>query len=569
MNDKSVSLTPHEIKILRKYRNTLTESGYRRTIVLFYDKKGEIIRDKKGEVIEHDINTDYIDNHTANQMFHLWPEPERPDNINELIIKAKEENDLKYFWFFLHFYEPKLTEFARCELSRRGCFNYSPERLMNAKYDLIIYLLKKFLYYKPKSNAAFTTYIYSGLINPIVLGLSGEEAWSYDNMNQYKDIRTSGYILNSDDFENAVKTYMEDHNCSRKTAIKHLASADSHRARSDYFVTVTETDDGGKEQKETTEDVTFDEFWNENNRMEASIPRSVMDAAMETLTEKERYIIRKYNAICVHCNKNKPLKSAYSFSDISERFEGSYKSESAVLKAYNKALEKITVFLAKRQYIYAVRIKRIKSNKVKGSIVYAEYSYQPFDSSDDDNPGAIAYSNINDEEKYSILESADRDDMNTNYFGNLVGEYLLNTPSSEFPNEKLLGFKKPDKIEYGISKKNLLSVYDFLDNGTLLGADIKKISDNGKDTITVSYRPYGSDEDDENGELVLYLDKQNFSIVSLADRDTSTTNIYAVNVAEKLLKYTFEDFPDNTLITFKISNNNPTVNPPQNKEIYA
>ena len=56
-----------------------------------------------------DPSNDGIHPYIAERIFQLDPEPPKVDSLNEYILSALKEKNLKYFSFFLHHYERSST----------------------------------------------------------------------------------------------------------------------------------------------------------------------------------------------------------------------------------------------------------------------------------------------------------------------------------------------------------------------------------------------------------------------------------------------------------------------------
>lgn len=374
----------------------------------------------------------------SEQMFRLYPEPEKLDDYNEYIVMAKRKNNMKYFWFFLHHFEPDMNGIIKGEISRRDKNGCSPERLMIAKSDFLIFLMKAYLKYDETRSVKFTTFIFDGRANPIIGTLCNEEPWSYDSLNQYKALMSAGYILGKCDgkFSEAVDELIRKSGYSRATAEKIIISASEHRARTDYFVSCKDDESGD----EVLEDVIEDSFSNETYLYDKSVSAGQIRNALSSLTEKERFILKSFYAICPDCGKAMPMNKSKSLRDISELLEGSSASESSIEKAKTKALEKMAVYLWNEGLVNPVEINQLSRKKSKGKTVYAEYSYRPYGSEDDDCDGVIAFDFAN--RTYDIVRPADRDDARTNAHAKAAAKYILSVPESFLPKKKLIAFKK-------------------------------------------------------------------------------------------------------------------------------
>lgn len=69
-----------------------------------------------------------ITRYMAERIFQLEPELPKAENINDYILSALREKDLKYFSFFLHHYEPQLNNRIKSFLGVDSGDQYDPER---------------------------------------------------------------------------------------------------------------------------------------------------------------------------------------------------------------------------------------------------------------------------------------------------------------------------------------------------------------------------------------------------------------------------------------------------------
>ncbi len=385
-----------------------------------------------------EINTEELTMAFAEHMYQLSPKPEKLDDYNDYIVKAKRENNMKYFWFFLHWFEPVMNKAITNELTRRDKYDYNPNRFMIIKSDYLMFLLKSFIKYDETKGVKFTTFIYSGKSNPVVCALGNEEPWSYDSLAHYKTLRSAGYLLNnSDNLSDAVSELSESLNCSVDTA-KRIIISSSARKRILYMDEVIKDDEEDFEETfgNTVEDTSsyFRPGYYED------IPAREIRNALSSLTEKEQFILRKFYAICPYCKKVMPMEKAKTLRDISETLEGSSRSESSIEKAKTKALDKMAVYLWNEGLVKLVEINRLNRKKSKGITVYAEYSYRPYGSEDDDCDGIIAFDFAN--KTFEIIQPADRDDARTNAHGRAAAKHILSVPESNLPKKKLVAFVK-------------------------------------------------------------------------------------------------------------------------------
>lgn len=416
IKDGSVELTDEEAKALRRlFESSDSLDGYR-----------------------HESAAGDDTGHPSEQMYRLYPEPERKDDYNEYIVMAKQKNDMKYFWFFLHYFEPDMNNIIKGELTGRDKNGCTPERLMAAKSDYLIFLLKEYLKYDETRGVKFTTFIFGGRVNPVIGTLCREEPWSYNSLSQYKALRYAGYCLAKSDnvFSKAVELFENNTGCTRSTAERIIISAAECRSRTDYFRTFTDEESG----EESYEDITVDTSYPAKLHRDESVPGYEIKNALSSLTEKERFILKSFYAICPDCGKAMPMKKAKSLSDISELLEGSSASESSIEKAKTKALEKMAVYLWNEGLVNLVGINQLSRKKAKGMTVSAEYSYRPYGSEVDDCDGIIAFDFVNG--TFEIVQLADRDDAKTKAHAKAAAEYILSVPGANLPKKKLIAFAK-------------------------------------------------------------------------------------------------------------------------------
>lgn len=67
----------------------------------------------------------------------------KAENINDYILSALREKDLKYFSFFLHHYEPQLNNRIKSFLGVDSGDQYDPERFLDIKLSCREAMLQK------------------------------------------------------------------------------------------------------------------------------------------------------------------------------------------------------------------------------------------------------------------------------------------------------------------------------------------------------------------------------------------------------------------------------------------
>ena len=98
--------------------------------------------------------------YVAECIFQLEPEPPKVGNLNEYILSALREKDLKYFSFFLHHYELQLNKRIKTFLGVDGGDRYDTDRFLDIKLSCREQMLQKLMDYDPAKGAEYATYIF-------------------------------------------------------------------------------------------------------------------------------------------------------------------------------------------------------------------------------------------------------------------------------------------------------------------------------------------------------------------------------------------------------------------------
>ena len=91
----------------------------------------------------------------AGRIFRLDPAPPKVEDINDYIISAVRENDLTYFTYFLHHYEPRLNKRVYRFLLTEGIDRYDPLRFLDYKLSCVLSMLECLQNYAPDRGADF------------------------------------------------------------------------------------------------------------------------------------------------------------------------------------------------------------------------------------------------------------------------------------------------------------------------------------------------------------------------------------------------------------------------------
>lgn len=307
----------------------------------------------------------------AERTLQLEPEPPKESDLNNYIIQAQQQKDLRYLSFFLHHYEKMLNgriySFWRSDDNER----YDPERFLDYKMTCVVAVIERFSDYDPSTGADFTTYLYPFITDAILSCRMLEESWSVDSLDQYKKIRGIAwkYRTSGEHAQKTISEYAAEKNCKQETAAEYLNAAKGIRSRQSFYVSRQDED-----SEETGEDVSRDDYWDYAEILWNGIKAEAIQKAFDALDYREQTLLEKRNAICMRCGRVSPMSSRSSFEELATLFERS--GTSGAERAYRKALDKLTTILVEEGILHAVRLKRKNITRKKKEIATAIYLYQ-------------------------------------------------------------------------------------------------------------------------------------------------------------------------------------------------
>ena len=307
----------------------------------------------------------------AERTLQLEPEPPKESDLNNYIIQAQQQKDLRYLSFFLHHYEKMLNGRIYSFWRSDGNERYDPERFLDYKMTCVVAVIERFSDYDPSTGADFTTYLYPFITDALLSCRMLEESWSVDSLDQYKKIRGIAWKYRTSG-ENAKKTiseYAAEKNCKQETAAEYLNAAKGIRSRQSFYVSRQDED-----SEETGEDVSRDDYWDYAEILWNGIKAEAIQKAFDALDYREQTLLEKRNAICMRCGRVSPMSSRSSFEELATLFEGS--GTSGAERAYRKTLDKLTTILVEEGILHAVRLKRKNITRKKKEIATAIYLYQ-------------------------------------------------------------------------------------------------------------------------------------------------------------------------------------------------
>ena len=328
--------------------------------------------DMKGYASKYGFYTsENLSRREAERTLQLEPEPPKESDLNNYIIQAQQQKDLRYLSFFLHHYEKMLNGRIYSFWRSDGNERYDPERFLDYKMTCVVAVIERFSDYDPSTGADFTTYLYPFITDALLSCCMLEESWSVDSLDQYKKIRGIAwkYRTSGENTKKTISEYAAEKNCKQETAAVYLNAAKGIRSRQSFYVSRQDED-----SEETGEDVSRDDYWDYAEILWNGIKAKAIQKAFDALDYREQTLLEKRNAICMRCGRVSPMSSRSSFEELATLFEGS--GTSGAERAYRKALDKLTTILVEEGILHAVRLKRKNITRKKKEIATAIYLYQ-------------------------------------------------------------------------------------------------------------------------------------------------------------------------------------------------
>lgn len=328
--------------------------------------------DMKGYASKYGFYTsENLSRREAERTLQLEPEPPKESDLNNYIIQAQQQKDLRYLSFFLHHYEKMLNGRIYSFWRSDGNERYDPERFLDYKMTCVVAVIERFSDYDPSTGADFTTYLYPFITDALLSCRMLEESWSVDSLDQYKKIRGIAwkYRTSGENTKKTISEYAAEKNCKQETAAEYLNAAKGIRSRQSFYVSRQDED-----SEETGEDVSRDDYWDYAEILWNGIKAEAIQKAFDALDYREQTLLEKRNAICMRCGRVSPMSSRSSFEELATLFEGS--GTSGAERAYRKALDKLTTILVEEGILHAVRLKRKNITRKKKEIATAIHLYQ-------------------------------------------------------------------------------------------------------------------------------------------------------------------------------------------------
>lgn len=363
--------------------------------------------------------------------FSLKPSPPELKKFTDYIDICVREKDLTYFWFFLHFYERILNEAVEHEILNDGRIAYSPENIYDMKAVYRDFLLKKLLTFDPDFGVQFTSYFEKGKRDPAISFLYLQEDWSSTSLSEYKTERSicQNYSESEKGYADAVNRYMLDHGCSYEKAVSKIAAPQAKRRRVKLYRKEKDEMEPGDKFADTTHEYNSDY----TEKIYRHRLCSVVEKAMEVLSDDEREIIFSRLAVCPECYDVKEESKARSLENLAVDFACSRETISDI---YYNGLEKMKKELLKSGVVFGAKVFRKPNER---STKKATYFYLPVTSDEDDKPGEIVLDFI--KKSAEVITPADRDFYKTNLYAQNVIRYIFSLSSASLPKKMLVLFE--------------------------------------------------------------------------------------------------------------------------------
>jgi len=376
----------------------------------------------------------------AGCIFRLDPAPPKVEDINDYIISAVRENDLTYFTYFLHHYEPRLNKRVYRFLLTEGIDRYAPLRFLDYKLSCVLAMLECLPNYAPDKGADFLTYAHHFIGNALLDCRRQEEAGSFKSLDEYKAARGIAWLYNNSgkSAKEVIAEYAAGQNCTEETAAEYLTLARQNRNRVPFYATIQDED-----SEETGEDVTRDDRWNYADILWNGVCVDAVQAAFNKLSHKEKFFLEKRNAICMTCGRVMPWDERYSFEQLATAYE--YSTTSGAERAYKQIVDKLTGLLADAGVLGVVELKLIDKNKKIAAAAYRYKAVHRYVSDDEWGEIRFDFSAGTTE----IVKLADGDLSKTNVFAKIAIRKILELSMSELPKKLTIPFElEIERIQY-------------------------------------------------------------------------------------------------------------------------
>lgn len=306
---------------------------------------------------------------------------------------------------FLYGYEPRLNEIVRRFLGKRA---FNPETFMDYKLACATAMLERWNDFDAGKDIQFFTFVHHDVMNALLRMRMLEEAGSFSNLDEYKEVRRMGALMYGAGQRKAVDEFIKKRGCSKATARKFLKIAQ-------LMLSTTSLEN----------DAEASYSWDYVDVLWDGVRAAKVREAFAKLSFREQTLLEKRSAICMTCGRVSPLSERASFEDLAIEFESS--SPRTAERAYRRAVERLTLNLVELGELHTVRIERVASGA---------YRYQ---ADNDGEWGEFTLAPATGELQVSAL--AELDTTKTHRFANKAARYLRADTGEKLPKRMLVAFE--------------------------------------------------------------------------------------------------------------------------------
>ena len=313
------------------------------------------------------------------------------------------KSESESFAAFLHFYESSLNERVRRFIGKRA---FDAETLLEYKLACAAAMLERLEKFDPNIGSHFETFVHHDVQNALLRARMFEEAGSFSSLDEYKAVRQMGALMYGSTQGDSLREFIKKRGCSEATAKRFLKTAQLAQNVSSL---------------ENDTEVSY--IWDYVSVLQGGVLAEKVREAFAKLSFREQTLLEKRCAILT-CGRVAPMSERASFEDLAIKFESS--SPRTAERAYNRAVEKLTLGLVELGALHAVRIERTAQDT---------YRYQV------DNEGDWGEFVLDPDGELKIIALAELDTVKTHRFAEQAASYLRAHAGEKLAKKLLVAFE--------------------------------------------------------------------------------------------------------------------------------
>lgn len=314
------------------------------------------------------------------------------------------EPESEGFAAFLHFYEPRLNERVRRFLGKRA---FDAETLLEYKLVCAAAMLERWKAFDPRMGPHFETFVRHDVQNALLRARMHEEAGSFSSLDEYKAVRQMDALMYGSTQGDSLREFIKKHGCTEATAKRFLKTAQ-------LALNVSSLEN----------DTEASYTWDYVSVLQGGVLAEKVREAFAKLSFREQTLLEKRCAICMTCGRVAPLSERVSFDELAIAFEAS--SPRTAERAYNRAVEKLTLGLVELGALHAVRIERTAQDT---------YRYQA------DGDGDWGEFALDPDGELRIIALAELDTVKAHRFAERAAKYLRAHAGERLAKKLLVAFE--------------------------------------------------------------------------------------------------------------------------------